>query len=194
VNGTPFTYFPHVSFGGPDPGAKVKIDPQNNIWMGSPTQGVYVLLDNTMYWPDAEGIRAVNTPLLSDRVLDIVFDTQQGLAYIANSSGINVLEIPFKDERKNFSSLKVFPSPFYIPSVKPLVISGTVQSSSLLVTTITGTVIRSIKHADMGIHGDQINWDGRNERGQLVGSGVYLLSAYGQDGSNAVEKITVIRK
>ena len=55
-------------------------------------------------------------------------------------------------------------------------------------------VIRSIKHVDMGIHGDQITWDGRNERGQLVGSGVYLLSVYGQDGLNAVAKITVIRK
>ena len=194
VNGAPFAYFPQVSFGGPDPGAKIKIDPQNNIWVGSPTQGVYVLLDNTMYWPDAEGIRAVNTPLLSDQISDIIFDTQQGLAFIATSSGINILKIPFSDKRKNFSSLKVFPSPFYIPSLKPLVISGTVQSSSLLVTTITGTVIRSIKHADMGIHGDQITWDGRNERGHLVGSGVYLLSVYGQDGSNAVEKIAVIRE
>ena len=103
------------------------------------------------------------------------------------------MKIPFSDERKTFYRLKVFPSPFYIPSVKPLVISGTVQSSSLLVTTITGTVVRSIKHVDMGIHGDQITWDGRNERGQLVGSGVYLLSVYAQDGSNAIEKITVIR-
>jgi len=194
VNGTPFAYFPQVSFGGPDPGGKIKIDPQNNIWVASPSQGVYVLLDNTMYWPNAEGIRAVNTPLLSDQVSDIVFDAQRGLAYIATSSGINVLKIPFSDGRKTFSNLKVFPSPFYIPSVKPLVISGAVQSSSLLVTTITGTVIRSIKHSDMGIHGDQILWDGRNERGQLIGSGVYILSVYDQNGSNVVEKITVIRK
>jgi len=172
----------------------IKIDPQNNIWVASPSQGVYVLLDNTMYWPNAEGIRAVNTPLLSDQVSDIVFDAQRGLAYIATSSGINVLKIPFSDGRKTFSNLKVFPSPFYIPSVKPLVISGAVQSSSLLVTTITGTVIRSIRHSDMGIHGDQILWDGRNERGQLIGSGVYILSVYDQNGSNVVEKITVIRK
>jgi hypothetical protein len=194
VNGTPFAYFPQVSFGGPDPGGKIKIDPQNNIWVGSPTQGVYVLLDNTMYWPDAEGIRAVNTPLLSDQVSDIVFDAQRGVAYIATSSGINVLKIPFSEGKNTFSNLKVFPSPFYIPSVKPLVISGTVQSSSLLVTTITGTVIRSITHSDMGIHGDQITWNGRNDRGQLVGSGVYILSVYDQNGSNSVEKITVIRK
>jgi hypothetical protein len=192
VNGTPFAYFPQVSFGGPDPGAKVKIDPQNNIWVGSPTQGVYVLLDNTMYWPDAEGIRAVNTPLLSDRVLDIVFDTQRGITYIATSSGINVLKIPFTDEKKTYSHLKVFPSPFYIPSEKPLVISGLMQSSSLLVTTITGKVIRSIKHADIGIHGDQITWDGKDNLGNYVGSGVYLLSVYNKYGETAVSKITVI--
>ena len=152
------------------------------------------MLNNTIYWPDAEGIRERDTPLLSDQVSDIVFDNQQGLAYIATSSGINVLKIPFSDERNNFSRLKIFPSPFYIPSIKPLVIAGTIQFSSLLVTTITGKVIRSIKHVDMGIHGDQITWDGKDREGQLVGSGVYLLSVYSQDGSNAVEKITVIRK
>ncbi len=194
VNGTPFAYFPQVSFGGPDPGAKIKVDPQNNVWTVSPTQGVYVLLDNTLYWPDANGIREHDTPLLSDQVSDIVFDPQRGLAYIATSRGINSLKIPFTEQKKDYSKLKVFPSPFYIPSVKPLIISGTVQSSSLLVTTITGNVIRSIKHADLGVHGDQIMWDGRDKSGQLVGSGVYLLSVYDRDGLNAVEKITVIRK
>ncbi|MDP6685249.1 MAG: hypothetical protein QGH24_04840 [Candidatus Marinimicrobia bacterium] len=194
VNGTPFAYFPQVSFGGPDPGATLKADPQNNIWAVSPTQGVYVLLDNTLNWPDAEGIREQDTPLLSDQISDIVFDTQGGLAYIATSRGINSLKIPFSEQKKDYSNLKVFPSPFYVPSEKPLVIAGIVQSSSLLVTTITGKAIRSIKHAELGIHGDQITWDGRNKEGKLVGSGVYLLSVYDQNGINAVEKITVIRK
>ena len=45
----------------------------------------------------------------------------------------------------------------------------------------------------MGLHGNQITWNGRDSSGNLVGSGVYLLSIYSQDGLNAVEKITVIR-
>lgn len=194
VNGTPFAYFPQVSFGGPDPGAKLKVDPQNNIWIGSSSQGVYVLLDNTLYWPDANGIRELNTPLLSDEISDIAFDENRGIAYIASNRGINSLKIPFTEQKNDYSTLKVFPSPFYIPSVKPLIISGTVQSSSLLVTTMTGNVIRLIKHAELGIHGEQIMWDGRDKAGRLVGSGVYLLSVYDQEGLNAVEKITVIRR
>ncbi len=194
LNGTPFTFFPQISFGGPDPGAKLKIDPENNVWVGSSNQGVYILLENTMTWPSIEGIREVNTPLLSDEISDIAFNENRGIAYIASNKGINSINIPFTNQKKDYSNLKVFPSPYYIPSVKPLIISGTVQSSSLLVTTITGHVIRSIKHSEMGIHGDQITWNGRDNGGQLVGSGVYLLSVYNQNGMNAVEKITVIRK
>ena len=194
LNGTPFPYFPQISFGGPDPGAKLKIDPENNVWVGSSTQGVYILLENTLIWPSVEGIREANTPLLSDEISNIAFEENRGIAYIASNKGINCLKIPFTKQQKDYSSLKVFPSPYYIPSVKPLIISGTVQSSSLLVTTITGHVIRSISHAEMGIHGDQITWNGKDNSGQLVGSGVYLLSVYDKNGMNAVEKITVIRK
>ncbi len=194
LDGTPFTYFPQISFDGPDPGAKLKVDPENNIWVGSSNQGVYVLLDNTLYWPNADGIREANTHLLSDNISDIAFDEKLGIAYIASNRGINSLKIPFSKQKKDYSKLKVFPSPYLIPSDKPMVIAGTVQASSLLVTTITGHVIFSIRHEEMGIHGDQITWDGRDNFGELVGSGVYLLSIYNQDGLFAVEKITVIRK
>jgi len=103
------------------------------------------------------------------------------------------LRIPFSENKNDYKSLKIYPSPFYIPSDRPLIISGVIQGSSILITTITGEVIRSKKHEDMGLHGNQITWNGRDSSGNLVGSGVYLLSIYSQDGLNAVEKITVIR-
>ena len=107
--------------------------------------------------------------------------------------GINLLRIPFTREKESYSNIKIFPSPFYIPSKNPLVISGLKRSSSLLVTTITGRVIISKKHSDLGIHGDQILWDGKDKRGDYVASGVYLLSIYNNKGESTIEKITVIR-
>lgn len=194
INGSQFSYFPQVSFGGPDPSSKLKVDPQNNIWVGSPSQGVYVLLNDSRYWPDAGGIREFDTPLLSDQITDIVFDSNNGVSYIATNRGINSLKIPFSANRNDYSQLKVFPSPFFIPSETPLVIAGAIQSSSLLVTTISGKVIYSKRHSEMGVHGDQITWDGRDNSGKWAGSGVYLLSVYSEDGSHTVEKITVVRK
>jgi len=62
-----------------------------------------------------------------------------------------------------------------------------------MVMTITGTVIRHIRDADMINHGYQIKWDGRDEEGRWVGSGVYLLSVYNLNGESGYGKITIIR-
>ena len=59
--------------------------------------------------------------------------------------------------------------------------------------TITGRVLRDIKNIDLGIHGDQITWDGRDKQGRWVGSGVYLLSVYDETGESTFGKVTVIR-
>ncbi|MBT6866120.1 MAG: hypothetical protein HOA19_02100 [Candidatus Marinimicrobia bacterium] len=46
----------------------------------------------------------------------------------------------------------------------------------------------------ISVDGDQLFWDGRDEMGDFVSSGVYLLAIYGMDGSQVVEKVTVIKK
>jgi flagellar hook assembly protein FlgD len=60
--------------------------------------------------------------------------------------------------------------------------------------TLDGKVIKNIKARGLSIDGDQLAWDGRDEAGDYVSSGVYLLSIYGKDGSNRITKITVIKK
>ena len=87
IRENPYPYFPNISFGN---GAGIKIDEQGNIWTYSPTQGIHVLLENTSYWPDINGFRVNNSPLLSDEIRDIDFDEKLNLAYIATSKGINV--------------------------------------------------------------------------------------------------------
>ena len=58
--------------------------------------------------------------------------------------------------------------------------------------TITGDVIRSLNNSELGLHGYQIQWDGKDESGKWVGSGVYLLSVYTSEGSHKFEKVVVI--
>ena len=184
------TYFPNISFG---IGAKIKIDHHGNVWAFSPTAGIHVLLENTTYWPDINGIRADNSPLLSDEITDIAFDEKRNLAYIATSKGVNVLRIPFGEKKKTYSNVKVFPSPFYIPSDIPMTVDGLLYESSMMVMTLDGKVVKHITSQGISVDGDQLSWNGRDKDGDYVSSGVYLLAIYGQDGSQKVEKITVIR-
>ncbi len=185
-----FSYFPNISFG---TGAELKMDHHGNIWTHSPTDGIHVLLENTTYWPDINGLRTDNSPLLSDAVTDIAFDEKRNLAYIATNKGVNILRIPFGEEKKNYNDVKVFPSPFYIPSEKSMIVDGLPFESSMMVMTLDGKVIRKIPTQGISIDGDQLSWDGRDDKGDHVSSGVYLLAIYGMDGSQTVEKITVIK-
>lgn len=191
VRENPYPYFPNISFGN---GAGIAIDEQGNTWTYSPTQGIHVLLENTSYWPDINGFRTNNSPLLSDEIRDIDFDEKLNLAYIATSKGINILRIPFGNPKSDYENIKVFPSPFYIPSNKPMIVDGLTYGSSMMVTTLDAKVIKNLKSQGIGIDGDQLSWDGRDTSGDYVSTGVYLLLIYGEDGSHTEEKITVIKQ
>ena len=54
-------------------------------------------------------------------------------------------------------------------------------------------VIRDVNSSGLPVDGDQLKWDGKNDSGEYVASGVYLLSIIGSSGENTFEKITVIR-
>ena len=62
-----YPYFPNISFG---TGSKINIDFQGNVWATSSSQGVYVLEENTSYWPNLEGFNSLNSDLLSDEIGD----------------------------------------------------------------------------------------------------------------------------
>ena len=193
TNGDLYYYFPNISFGGPNPNAKLKADNRGNIWATSTTDGIHVLLNNATYWPDIDGFRESNSQLLSDGVTDIEFDSERGIAWITTNRGISAVRIPFTQDREHYKNLRIFPSPFHVPSETPLVVDGLKDASSLKVMTITGRVLRDIKNIDLGTHGDQITWDGRDKQGRWVGSGVYLLSVYDETGESTFGKVTVIR-
>jgi hypothetical protein len=195
--GSPRTYFPNITFDG---SSKVVLDPRGNAWVTSPSEGVHVLLSNATFWPDfdpgidVESLNSVTTPLLSDIVSDIAFDYELGLAYISTNLGINSARIPFAKKKTSYSQLKIYPSPYVIPSQDPLIMEGLRDNSSVQILTLSGELVRHLKTRDLGIHGDQVAWDGKNESGNWIPSGVYLISIYDPDGSSTFSKITIIRQ
>ncbi len=186
-----FTYFSGVSFG---EGSKVIPDVKNNLWISSIDKGLYVLLNNGVPWPDWYGFRKDNSMLLSDEVTSIAIDNKRGIAYIATSKGINSLRIPFAESKLNFSKIKIFPSPYIIPSELPMVIDGLMDESSIKIITLSGDIIKNINFSTDDNSGYQAFWDGKNDNGQYVSSGIYLVVMYSKNGKSSVEKIAIIRE
>ena len=132
--------------------------------------------------------------MLSDEIYDLDFDYQRKLVYIATSKGVSILRIPFGESYTDYENIKIFPSPFLIPSNQNMIVDGLMYNSSMKIMTLDGLVIRDINSSGLDVDGDQLSWDGKDNRGEYVSSGVYLVSITDNSGNNTFSKITVVKK
>jgi ligand-binding sensor domain-containing protein len=171
----------------------IAVDPQNNKWFGT-TSGVCVLGADNFTWLNAYTDLEGNypSPLPSDAVLSIAFNARSGDAYIGTESGLAVLATPYKQMGQTVSYLSIVqPNPFVVGDGEDtrLIIDpmGLSETSELKIFSTTGYLVRHLVGTEI-----TLGWDGRNTRGELVGSGVYLLLAYAPDGSAQTGKVAVI--
>ena len=189
TNGDLFPYFPNVVF---NTNSRIRFDPRGNVWVTSEFDGIHIVTENGEYWPDINGLNESNSNLLSNHVNDVTFNGDEGLAYIATNKGVSVFRIPFSEEKKSYNSVNIFPSPFRIPSSTPMTVEGLKDESSLKIMTLNGKVLRSIPNSE--VQGYQAFWNGRDESGELVGTGVYLIAVYDKSGAATIGKVAIIRE
>jgi len=173
---------------------RIKVDALNNKWISTVGYGVKVYTYNGIWLNDVEGFTTDNSGLLSNTVLDIAFNNVEGLVYLATNKGISVYKSPYAVSGNEYKDLKIFPMPYEVPSTRPLIIDGLLQESDVKIITLDGTFVRHLSYIDGDIIGQQAFWDGKDHRGRIVSSGVYLCMAYTKEGDTTVGKIAVIRK
>ena len=138
-----------------------------------------------------EGLHPENCGLLSDKVYDVAFDNDKGLAYLATDKGISILQIPFAVNPGSEESIYISPNPFILPDDESVLIKNIPSGSTIQIMTITGMMIKEI---NLEAENSQYYWDGRNEKGEVVGTAVYLVAAHHPNEPNMVSKVAVIRK
>ena len=165
----PLDFFTNISF---SKGDKIKIDPQNNIWITTAHSGIYVIKNNIDFWPDSEGINIENSDILSNVVRDVAFDEKNGIAFIATDKGLSMLGIPFEENKKN-SNIGVSPNPFILGESDNIIIEDMYSGSTIKIMTLLGRVVQEI---ELPYNENKINWDGRDNNGQQVSAGLYLYT------------------
>ncbi|HMA62432.1 MAG TPA: hypothetical protein VKP78_07255 [bacterium] len=182
---------------------RLKTDQDNNIWFSTENDGVKIYSKTGEWLPlgdrgdsldYSEGYTEENSDLLSNTVLDFDFNERAGKVYFATDKGISVLKYRYPVMKNNYEELTVFPSPFIIPHHKQVVIDGLLENSQVKILTLAGQMVRKIDSDNEQIKGRQLHWDGRNDEGNFVGSGVYIVMAYNDTGENIAGKIAVVRK
>lgn len=168
----------------------ILVDPLNNKWLAT-RQGVFVLS------PDGTSILVRYTventqgKLLADDVTSIAMDEDRGIVYFGTEKGLSSLTTSALIPRRAFEELLLTPNPFVLPSDRMLTIDGLVQNSGVKILSSDGSLVR-----DLTTPGGRIGfWDGKNGEGELVGSGVFIVVAYSEDGTKVgTGKLAVVRR
>ena len=166
------------------------VDPINDKWIGT-TQGlILVSSDGTTVLGQ---FNTANSPLSSNNITSIAVDQNTGIVYVGTDASLTSFKTSAVKPLSSFSKLFIYPNPFVIHDgdVNNLTIDGLISNSEIKIVSITGKLIDDFQSPG----GRIANWDGRDAKGNLVNSGVYLIVAFDQSGNNVTtSKVAVLRK
>ena len=169
------------------------VDPAGRVWVAT-TSGAYLVVPAP---PPATGyvlartLDAATSPLPTDVVNRIAVRPGDGRVFLATERGLFSVGGDATAAVAASTELRASPSPFR-PADTPggVVVSGLASArSTVRVLTLAG---ERVYQADVA--GGSFRWDGRDDRtGEVVSSGVYLVTAVDEVGASVVGKIAVIR-
>lgn len=168
----------------------IAVDALNRKWVGT-SKGAYLLSRDGTQILASYTVENTDGKLIADDIKCIDIDGKTGTVYFASLSGLASLTTTAVEPVQVFGGLVLSPNPFLIPASVHLAIDGLVANSSIKVLSSGGAVVR-----DIVTPGGRIGfWDGRDNDGKDVASGIYIIVAYSEDGSSvATGKVAVIRR
>lgn len=169
----------------------IAVDPLNQKWVAT-NEGVVVLSRDGTQTLAQYTVANTGGRLIDNDVKDIAIDPATGTVYFATLNGLASLTTTSVEPGKDFDKISVSPNPFRLPASVPLTVDGLVSNSRLKILTVDGRLVR-----ELTTPGGRIGfWDGRDEQGEFVSSGIYLIVAYSETekGKVATGKVAIIRR
>jgi hypothetical protein len=165
------------------------VDALNRKWIGTSQGLLLVSSDGTTV---IKTFSSTNSPLITDAIRTLAVNEKTGKVYVGLDAALAVISTYAQKPADDYSGLFTYPAPYLLSATSsPLTIEGLIKDSGIKIIDISGNLVRSMET----LGGYVAQWDGRNDSGNLVSSGVYILVAYDKDGNNVgTKKIAVIRK
>lgn len=151
------------------PVTAIVVDEANNKWMGTRSDGLYLLSpDGTTVY---KHFTIDNSPLLSNSISTLNLDAVSGVLYIGTSMGLMAYNIGIAG---NFDQLRkeihVYPNPLRPEDNDKITVSGLSAGVTIRVLDTAGNVL----HQDTAIT-SELSFNARMPNGERYPSGVYQL-------------------
>ncbi|MGK7392169.1 MAG: hypothetical protein ACNS60_17585 [Candidatus Cyclobacteriaceae bacterium M2_1C_046] len=162
------------------------VDGGNRLWAGS-NQGAWLFnadLDEQIYFFNEE-----NSPLLNDRIEDIMLLQKTGEVFFATANGLISFRTASSTPALAEERVKIFPNPVTPEFQGSLGISGITSDAIVKITDEAGNIVFETR-----ANGSTASWDLITLNGREVSTGIYLVFSSAADGSDTlVGKIAIIR-
>ncbi len=160
-------------------------DGGNQKWVGT---------DNGLWLFSEDGtqllsrFRAQDSPLLSDKVLDLAWDAISGELFVATEEGIISYRTGSSRGETSHRDVKIFPNPVRPGYTGTVGISGLVEDANVKITDASGRLFFEAQ-----AQGGTATWNLRDYTGQRARTGVYLIFSTNEEGTETlVSKIAVV--
>jgi len=167
----------------------MEVDGANRKWFGT-RNGIFV--QSTDGTTQIDQFTTGNSPLLSNRVVDLAYNSVTGDMMIVTASGIQTYRtFTTGGGRTHSNSVYAFPNPVR-PEYEGLIyVKGLVRDANVKITDVQGRLVYETRAL-----GGQAVWDGRDYHGLKASPGVYLVFSANENTSGEndsyVTKILII--
>ncbi|MDP1620883.1 MAG: two-component regulator propeller domain-containing protein [Bacteroidales bacterium] len=183
----------------------IAIDGANQKWIGTDRGGVFLFSEDGT--KEIFHFTAENSPLLSNRITCIALN-DDGNVFFGTDNGVISYRGSATPGGEGNENVYAFPNPVRENYEGCIAVRGLVNNAQVKITDINGTLVYSgyagnpqksdceslnTISAQTGVYGGQVVWDGRNFDGRKARTGVYLVYASDDTGSEkVVTKILII--
>lgn len=164
----------------------IVVDGANRKWLGTKNSGVYLMSETGE--EEILHFTEQNSPLLSNTINSIALNEKTGEVYFATKDGLVSYQGDAVAGNEAFSDVYAYPNPVRETYDGPVTITGLVENTDVKITDITGNLV----YQGNSLGGKAI-WDGKNQNGNRVRTGVYLVFCNDESGEEtAITKILFI--
>ena len=146
----------------------IEIDGANRKWFATNNSGVIVTSESGT--EEIHHFTTENSPLFSNKVLDIEMNDLTGEVFFATERGLISMRSESTQGNADFSDVLVFPNPVKPGYNGPITIKGLITDAVVKITDVSGNLI----YETIALGGQAV-WDGKSLDGQEAHTGVYLV-------------------
>ena len=165
------------------------VDGGNRKWFGTNGNGAYLISADNM--TQVQHFLTSNSQLLSNNIEAIAIDDQTGEVFFGTDNGLcsYMSDASATSDHMDKNNVYAYPNPVKPEYTGLITVTGLTMNANVKIVTASGSLV-----AEGTSNGGIFTWDGCDEEGKRVASGVYMVQTATSDGKKGtVCKIAIVR-